>query len=300
MIVAVEPIWERRRSQYRVNKMTHYLMWLVTSDDGNDGPALAILADGIPDPGTAFVDADGNVAYLSGLDVDPRAGSDRHFEVQAEFTTLDPSAPDDNPLNQPPGFTWSYQESTENYFQDNTPVSATPPGPYQVTNSAGEAFEQFLQRENGMLTITMTRNEATNNAAANDAYSHTINQGAVSLDGTSFGVGILKLSPIGAVKSFKTLRDGTALTYYAKTYVFKCKTAGWDDKPLDVGFNSLVGNTTTNTQSLRRIIDANGNPVTKPWPLDGSGNKKPNATDTPFVLDFKPYKTADWTALAFA
>jgi hypothetical protein len=69
---------------------------------------------------------------------------------------------------------------------------------------------------------------------------------------------------------------------------------------LDVGFNSLVGDKTLNTQTLRPIVDAAGLPIKKPWPLDGSGNKKLNATDTPAVLSFAPYFSMDWTPLNFS
>jgi hypothetical protein len=297
-VVSVQPIHERRRSSYRDQKTVHNLLWLVTCDAATDGPALAIIADGVPQPGTAFVNAVGEVAWLSGIDVDPRGASDRHFEVMVEFTSLGPNDPEDNPLNQPPGFSWSYQETTEPYFIDESQNGPNNTG-VPVANSAGEAFEQFLQRERGELTITMTRNEAAHDAAADDAYSHTTNQGDVMLDGASLLAGKVKLSPISAVKSYKKLRNNTTLTYYAKTYVFKARHEGWHDKPLDVGYSELTGNKGTNTQGLRPIVDAAGIPIKKPWPLDGMGKKKPNATDAPFELDFQPYAAADWSPLNF-
>jgi hypothetical protein len=96
-VVSVQPMHERRRSSYRDQKTVHYLMWLVTCDQAADGPATAITASGVPQPGTAFIDPVGNVAYLSGIDVDVRGNSMFHFECQVEFT-FDPNAPDDNPL----------------------------------------------------------------------------------------------------------------------------------------------------------------------------------------------------------
>jgi hypothetical protein len=300
-VVSVQPIHERRRSSYRDFKTVHYLLWLVTCDQPTDGPATAIVANGVPQYGTAFVNVDGSVAYLTGIDVDVRGNSDRHFEVMVEFT-YDPTAPDDNPLNQPWGFSWSYQETTEPYFIDQStngpPVNGVNTGA-PVVNSAGEAFEQFMQREKGLLTITMTRNEASHDAAADDAYSNTVNLNDVTLDGATLLAGKVKLSPIAAVKSYKKLRSGTTLTYYAKTYVFKARHEGWLDAPLDVGFNELTGNKTLNTQSLRPIVDSNGMPIKKPWPLDGTGKKKPNATDSPNALSFQPYTKMDWTALNF-
>lgn len=298
-VVSVQPLHERRRSSYRDQKTVHNLLWLVTCDAATDGPATAIVASGVPQPGSAFVNVDGSVAYLSGIDVDVRGPSDRHFEVMVEFTTLGPNDPDDNPLNQPWGFAFSYQDTTENYFIDQ---STNGPGGVgvPVVNAAGEAFEQFYQRESGILTITMTRNEATHDAAADDQYSNTVNEGDVTLDGATLLAGKVKLSPIGAVKSYKKMRNNTTLTYYAKTYSFKARHEGWHDAPLNVGYNELTGQKTLNTQGLKAIVDSNGMPIKKPWPLDVNGQKKPNATDTPDALDFQPYLTMDWSPLNFA
>lgn len=295
-VVAVQPIFERRRSTFRNNVLAHFLMWLVTCDNGNDGPAAAIEADGLPSAGDVFIDNRGNVAYLTALDAEPRSPSDRHFEVQAEFDTISPSTPDDNPLNQPPMYAWSYENTTEAYFTDNS-TNGPQGGGVQVTTSAGEAFEQLPTRDTGVLVITMTRNEATHDAAGDDQYSNTVNAGPVVLDGTTYATGTLKMSPITAVKSVKTMRSGLPVTYYTRTFTFKAKHQGWHDRPLDVGFNYSVGQTATNTQNLRRIVDGQGMPVTKPWPLNGKGAAMPNASDPPAVLDFQPYTSMDWSAL---
>lgn len=298
-VVAVAPIFERRRSTYRNNVMSHFLMWLVTCDNGNDGTAAAIEADGIPTAGDVFIDSKGYVAYLTALDVEPRANSDRHFEVQAEFDTPSPTAADDNPLAQAPTFSWAYENQTSSYFTDNS-TNGPNGGGVQVVNSAGEAFEQTPTRDTGVLVITMTRNEATHDAAADDVYSNTVNSGPVTLDGTVYAAGTLKMSPITATKNIKTMRSGLPITYYTRTFTFKAKHEGWHDQPLDVGFNYSVGDATKNTQNLRRICDGQGMPVTKPWPLDGKGNARQNASDPPAVLDFQPYTSSDWSSFKFS
>src|SRR3954471_1763461 len=115
------------------------------------------------------------------------------------------------------------------------------------------------QRDKGWLNITMSRTEPPHNPAAADQYSNTVNNAPVNLDGTTYATGTLKLSPITATKNTKTLRNGTTVTWYAKTYQFKARHEGWHDKPLDIGFNELVGKVTTNSQNLRRIVDSSGN-----------------------------------------
>ncbi|MDF2434807.1 MAG: hypothetical protein JWP44_4438, partial [Mucilaginibacter sp.] len=113
-----------------------------------------------------------------------------------------------------------------------------------------------------------------------------------------FAAGTCKLSPIGAVKNRKVMSNRTVVVYYAETLTIKARHQGWHDHPLDVGYNELVGDKTKNTQLLRPIVDANGLPLQKPWPLDGTGKRKPNATVAPAVLDFQPYFTTSWTPLA--
>ena len=297
-VVSVNPIHPRRRAAYRDSKTTYTLLWLVKCDSAFDGPAAAIWADGIPRPGDVFVDYASQICPLTSIEVDPRQNADRVFEVLVNFDTPTPGQADQNPLDAPWGWSWSYAESTEDYFIDRSdPNGDSGTTNKNVVNSAGEAFERWLQRERGELQITMTRNEATHDAAADDQYCHTINSTAINLDGTTFAIGTLKLSPIGAVKSTKVMQDKSVVTYYAKTFQFKARHQGWLDTPLDVGFNELVGDKTINTQTLRPIVDANGLPFKKPWPLDGTGKKKENATDTPATLSFAPYFAKDWTAL---
>jgi hypothetical protein len=303
-VVSVGEIWQRRRSALRNGNLVHYLMWKVICDNPADGTPTAIGADGIPQTGAVFVDVYGNTATLTAQDCQPSSGADRVFEVQIEFTQDAPGALDDNPLNQPPTFRFDYAEKTEPYFQD---MSTNGPGgtPVPVVNSAGDAFDQYQQREAGELTVIMGRNEATHDAVADDAYSHTVNIGIVTLDGNEFADGTLKLSPIAAVKSSKTLKSGAVINYYAKTYTFKARkpqqgpsgqVSGWLDALLDVGYSYSVGDKTKGTQTTRPVM-IDGMPAKKPWPLDGSGNMKPNASDLPATLTFEPYATKDWSAL---
>jgi hypothetical protein len=245
-----------------------------------------------------FVDIVGNVAALTSIDVDLHGNGDRQFEVLCEFDTTT-GLSQDNPLDAPWGYNYTYQESTENYFIDRSdPNGDTGTTNKPVVNSAGDAFQQFMTRENGMLAITITRNVSSYSPAALDVYKHTVNMAAVTIDGTQYAIGTLKLSPITATKNTVTLQDMTVVTYYAETLTLKARHEGWNQTVLDVGFNTLVGSKANNTQKLQPIMDANGNPITKPWPLDGTGNAKPNATDTPANLTFSPYFAfQDWTPL---
>jgi hypothetical protein len=298
-VTDVQPIHPRRRSSWRNGTLIHTLLWLVTCDSQFDGPAVAIFADGIPQNGDVLVDGDSNVCPLTGIDVDPRNSADRIFEVLCEFTAAADNNTDTNPLDQPWDYAYSYNESTEPYFIDRSdPDGDSGTNNKPCVTSAGEAFQQFMTRERGELTITLTRNVASHNAAALDVYSHTINMATITIDGNGFATGVLKISPISAKKNVQKNKDGTSTTYYTQTLTFKARHQGWHDRPLDVGFNQLVGKKSNNTLSLQPIVDANGLQVTKPWPLNGSGAAMLNITDLPFTLDFEPYFAhQDWSAL---
>lgn len=295
-VVSVKERHERRRSSYRDGKMVHTLVFLVTCDDIADGPAAAISASAVPGPGSWLLTSP--PARLSGKDCDPVQASGLHFDVLTEFTTPDPTAPPENPLDRPPEYSWGSADTTEPYFIDQSTNGPNGSG-VPVVNTAGDAFESFLERERGEMTITMSRNEATHDAATADAYSHTVNKSSVMLDGTTFAAGTLKLSPITAQKVKEKLSDNTVVTYYKRTFLFKARHAGWRDHPLDIGFSELkTRRSVLDPVATKPIVDSNGLNVTKPYPLDGAGHKKPNATDTAAVLEFQPYTEKDWTPLA--
>jgi hypothetical protein len=65
---------------------------------------------------------------------------------------------------------------------------------------------------------------------------------------------------------------------------------GWQIKYYDVGFNEDVSG------ERRAIVDKAGNPVSKPVPLDGSGQALPIGSD-PIERSLYPYKVADFTDL---
>lgn len=264
----------------------------------------AQAADGTGIPAYGSVHPANGVIRVTSIDAELSGDSLRHYKVTVEYTQKEQSEKPDDPLARAPEISWSYAEATEPYFIDRTPESEQ--GPKPVTNSAGEPFENYLERECGTLTITITRNELTYDAAAIDQYSHTVNSKPVRIDNTVYAPGTLKLSPITATKATETYTgsDGkpVTVTYYKKTYVLKASRAGWNQKVLDVGTNESVqvddpDNAGMKLVTLRPILDRGNKQVTKPVPLDGLGHKKPNITDKPAQLTFKPYVSMDWSAI---
>jgi hypothetical protein len=301
-IVSVNELHQRRRSSNDDGKIRHNRTFLVVTDDIRDGTAVAIAAPGIPIPkelwpGTLHV-------RVTRIDAQPVQNSGVHFEVSVEWNSVDPNDDKDDvhPLDRPPEVSWGAVETNEPYFLDRS----DPPKP--VVNTAGDAFEQFLTREAGELAVMMVRNEATFDAGAMDEYSHTVNSEVVVIDGTLFTEQQLKLSPVTATKRVEVITIGgeeQEVTYYAVRYEWKARREGWRDKVLDVGTNELLSKVeTVNGQPtvvkyLIPIVDKTGKQVTKPYPLDGAGRKKPNPTDTANTLEFKGYTEKSWAPLYF-
>ncbi len=297
-VVSVKEQHQRRRSTLRDGKLIHLRTWLVVTSDIRDGTAAALVADDgtnrvpfyrEPYPGRP-------TCLVSSIEANPVQNSGRHFEVQVEYTDGDIEAFPLHPLERAADISWGASEGTEPYFIDQS----DPPKP--VANSAGDSFDQFMERENGQMVITYAVNVPDHDANDAETYSHTVNQDIVVLDGTVFGPGTLKLSPIQAQKMSEVWM-GETVEFYKRTYTLKARRDGWKDKPLDIGLNEIVqeldSDTNTLVNRIKPILDRSGSQLRKPHPLNGAGKRKPSATDKPAVLEFAPYKTKSWAPLSF-
>lgn len=296
-VVKTKERFQARRSTYRDGKMVHLREFLVYTNDIADGTVVAITA--LPQPGNHHLVDD--AATVTGIEVAPHENNDKIFLGQIEYTSTTFGVIQD-PLKRPPDISYGNTDATESYFIDAS--TGGPDGKGRpVVNSAGDSFESFLDRETGELTIQITVNEAEFDVIAMDGFKHTVNQGQVFIDGTTYAAGVLKLSPPTATKAIErvTAEDGTFedFVYYKVTYLVKARKDGWDDVLDDIGLNEFIPNPTDPTKpgKLMPIVTAAKTPVSKPWPLDGHGRKKPNPGDTPATVTRQPYKKVDWSGL---
>jgi hypothetical protein len=292
-VISVKEKFENRRSGKKPGEITHTRVFLVQCDERVDGTAVAISGN----DGTTAIPSLGDdhpkhtTAKVISIDGEPYNQHDLLFMVTVEYSTAqDKQAQAENPLLRPAEIVWGSTESTETFFRDANGNA--------VANSAGEPFQTLLDRETSELTISITRNEETHNAWFAESYSHTINSNIVTIDGTSFAPGVLKLSPITATK---TTENG--YTFYRVSYSIKVRRDGWKITVLDTGFNELIDPNPDDedvAKVLRPIVDGTtGMPIKNPWPLDGHGRKKPNPDDPPAQGQVQPYTEKDWSALDF-
>lgn len=241
-------------------------VFLVTCNSPHDGTAAALTASvtvngiehRVPRAGDDYLGT-----TVNSIEADPKDNSDRHFEVTVESSDADESETFAvHPLDRPPEVTWT-TETTEPCFID---VDDEKPKP--VTNSAGDPFDQFLERECGEMVITVAMNVDYHDAADADLYSHRVNREHVTVDGTTYAPGTLKLSPIQATRVIE-IWQGQELLFYRRVLQFKARRQGWDDQPIDLGVNELVQvtekvNGVDRTVKKRKpIMDSAGLPVRK-------------------------------------
>jgi hypothetical protein len=302
-VVSVKESTDRRRSQIKDGKRSEVRVFIVKCDDPRDGTAAAVTGNDGARAVPMYKEQHpvATMCVASSIEANPIPNTPLHFEVVAEYTDGDVTDQPVHPLERPWDFAWGAVEFTEPYFVDRSPV------PKPVVNSAGDTFENNFERDSGEMTITLTRNEATHDANEAETYSHTVNDAVVTLDDTGYARGTLKMSPITAQKVTETWQ-GEQVVYYRKTYIIKARRNGWHDQPLDLGFNELKDVVTGGRggreggipfKQRTPIVDAASLRVQKPWPLDGTGKRKLNATDTPATLDFQPYTEVSWSALQF-
>lgn len=239
-------------------------------------------------------DSDRYVKTIEGRGVDESVGY--WFNIQIDYS----STVDQNPLNAPPAISWDFSESTQPYFIDYDPAGSASnadgsPGK-PTLNSAGESFENLLERETGSIRATYKVNVPAGGYDPSQAvtFNNVINDGGFTIDGVSIGDGQGKCRAITGGPLQNTLVNGTRVYYREKTTTIDFRM-NWNDVIDDRGFNEKDPMT---MGKLRQIVK--GTPPTKPdkpWPLDGSGAAKANITDTPSQLTFKPYKKMSFGAL---
>jgi hypothetical protein len=167
----------------------------------------------------------------------------------------------------------------------------TTPTRKEVKNTAGQPFDPPLVTQVGNPYVEVTLWKAasyfTGTIVPLIAKCPVVNDANFSIDGVTFSAGKLLLTIESAEKEY----EGGG-NYYRIGYRFQINNETWDLKPASYGYYEWDG---TNWQP---IVDAEGNPVSRPWPLDSSGAAVADPTTTNgFVMTFKPYQAISFGAL---
>jgi hypothetical protein len=279
MAVTSVELAERECSMNAAGVLTARERYIVECDDEEDTCETARTASGVPQRGEYFLSTDALFASSRAKD----AGDLRTFHVDVEYTSkpgreaTEPA----NPLERPAKFSYGGSATEEDFFKDFSEE------PKHVVNSAGEPFEPSPRRLVFAGTITVTRNVANFDDDDRDTYRCTMNNSAITINGVEYLGKTLLCVSISA--SGPNVENG--ITFWEEVIEIHKNPETWDLKALDYGYSEKSGT------GLVKITDKANQPVSKPWPLNGSGLKQPNATDAPAEINYVRYKAEDWSGL---
>lgn len=269
----------------------------IFGSEGKDGPTYTVTwyvkVDALEGPKAVrgYVGVSYGDDYSYAGDTDPLARatqisekpigtSRREWTVTIEYSREQSSTnggdePAENPLLEPVGIDWGYEERQIVVERD---VSGN-----RICNSAKDRYDEVIFADDFRRVLTVTRNEATFPKALADALSNRLN--AAIWNG--YPAKFVKLKPINARRAF---HQAIGL-YYQVTYEFHFAPIGGDWKRyiLDAGLNEVVSGT-----KKRMLVD--NKPTTVPLALDGSGVKLALAS-TPVFTGWELIPTADFTLL---
>lgn len=257
---------------------------IETADDGTTAiPTVrSFFEDGdeLPGDDTRYA----NRASVKPLQTSGGIATGLEFEVEVEYTdsliVFDPLGAD--PLEDPDRIERGGAEGSEDYFEDRSDT------PQKVVNTAGAPYDRFLSRDNGSLQWVVTRNVAAPDVELGVAYLDAVNSDAFTLGGTAIAIGQAKMGLI--TWGPKMVRND--IEYYEQRMPIKLREK-WTEDVDSFGYAELVSGVP------KPILDANKQPITKPWPLDAVGAKMPNPGDDPAVTTYKPYFEKPYSVFAF-
>ena len=241
---------EGKRAWKRIGSRGYRRVWLVTTDDPTDGPAVARGHASIPALGAGFpTDSDAEV-----IRVDPQPYMDRiHFLVVVDYETPTERTPEEDPRDETPIIAWDFIEQEVVVEKDKDGNA--------VLNSARDPFDPPATETAYLLRFTAQRNEDLADYDPGDAW---VMQGS-----TNSVPYLLTNKTILTRQSLLTRYSGArrtrnAITYWDVNYEIVIVDDNWDLELLDQGLFQRSG-----TRKSRILVD--GQDAEQPQRLDGSG-----------------------------
>ncbi len=239
--------------------------------------------------------------YAKRIDIKAIDGNTRQaFQAQIDYT--DELNLTDSPLTQPPAISWDFADG------GNAPYAKDfdPQGAKAVATSAGERFGDFLQRGSGTAIVTFRKNVLPTDTSPSlavqyAAYQVDANSPAVPvMNSAAFTIDAVNVQQYQARfkgAQISEVQRSNGINYRTVAYTLALRKT-WLDVVEDRGFftknaKGLLQPIPLSTDPAVALATANG------WPLDGTGKKKPNVTDTPATRTFYPYPALSFAPFGF-
>lgn len=220
------------------------------------------------------------LARCTQINEKPIGSSRNDWQVTVQFSREQSNsnggdAPAENPLLEPVGIDWDYEERQIAVERD---VNGN-----RICNSAKDSYDEIVYADDFRRVLIVTRNEATFPKSLADALSDRLN--AATWNG--YAAKTVKLKPIRARRAF---HQAIGL-YFQVTYEFHFAPIGsdWRRYVLDAGLNEVVSGV-----KKRMLLD--NKPTTVPLALDGSGVKLALAS-SPVFTGWELIPTANFALL---
>jgi hypothetical protein len=274
-IKSITESWEGRKSWETADEITALRIFTVEFDEKDDPLARPLLALNATTPELSIPQYGNQHPYnrdlfVIGKDVKAKEGA-FVYEVTCNYSTLYiETEKQKNPLNQKPEISWTFATSNEPIDMAIAMIEPKQVPNVPILNSALEPFDPPITEDQHDLVLRYVRNERT-------FYPMTALQYKGSVNADMF-LG----APPGTVMC--TVFDGDKIyddrwgNYYRITYEFQFrlkevngKKYGWLRRILDQGYRELTYAAVGDEPEWENIVDKNGNQVSQPVPLDGTG-----------------------------
>lgn len=279
--------WGQTESERRAQRV-----FQVKCDDKDDGPDVAAAA--APAIGSLFLDTDLGLKLVSKDAREDEAGARLFFNVTCDYatSTKDPAQQEENPLDRPQIVSLRWDSFEEPVYREHESYNVEGDEAKPIRNSAEQVFPDGVTETHYFPVITITRNEAAFDFVKAEQYMDAINDGAF---------GIWRRGVLYTVAAGKALmrnitteeRYENNIAFEEVTYEIAILSVGWDRKILDQGFVEDTGE-----DGLKPILDGNGDEVTTPAMLDGSGMELADGLD-PVFLTFRTKARKDFSVFEF-
>jgi hypothetical protein len=257
------------------------------ADDPASRPILALAASAggvsIPDYWAAHpISSDYFVRRKSAVP----DGGPTSFAVAVEYEYIQ------NPLLQHYSVQFVPQSTQEAIDRAVDPADPNQALTKELCNSSKEPFDPPIQEEFYDFSIVIKRNEANFPILTVGQYLNTVNSDAFQFFANN---GVLYSFPAGTTRCRSIQADEQRhgpVWYFAVSYEFVVRNDGWKRRIMDQGFRVLDGT------DYKQVADVDGNPVTQPVKLNGSGVQLA-ASAAPVFLEFQTKKTKAFSAFNF-
>jgi len=298
-VVSVNERFQDRRGRATIGGVQYTRSWLVKTDAVTDGPYTARTATGIPIVGDSH--NEDTAATCRDVDPVPYESDSKTWLVTAKYSspTLGGSqiVDSDDPLELPAkvAFTFEFENKVvDRSWTLNVGFSAITDGEgeprYPILNSAGMPFDPPLVQGYPVLVISIQQNLSEFDPEEAMKYIGSVNTADISVVGFSIPKWYGLMRDYSGVQMWDA--DGDPYWQVRYEIAVKFEEYGWCRKVLDAGMYEWdIG-----TGKFQTTKDTDGEEITEPLPLDGSGAFMTHG-GTPFYLKFMTYYTRQWADL---